>query len=99
MVATRAVIGRPGRWLRGFSGLLAGGMVVLSVALIAAWFVATRMGTAGPGPDTLIWHGAGAVAAVLVQRYADRHAGVAGATAALAVVAITAAVLAVQWLF
>lgn len=93
---TRA--GRPARWLRALSGLLAGGLVVLAVALAVAWFVAMNSGSPGPGPSTLFWHGGSAVVAVLAQRHADRHRDAGGTTAAVAVVGITVAVLAVQWL-
>lgn len=86
------------RWLCGLSGLLAGGLVVLVLALVVAWAVAVGVGAPGPGAGTLVWHGVGAVAAVLVQRQADRRSGAAALLAALAVVAITAVVLAVQWL-
>lgn len=85
-------------WLRGFSGLLAGGLAALAVALYAAWFVADRAGSAGPGTSTLVWHTVAAVVAVAAQVYADRTAGVRGAVAAVGVVAVTAAVLAAQWL-
>lgn len=90
--------GRAG-WLRGFSGLLAGGLAALAVALFAAWFVADRTGSAGPGAPTLVWHTVAAVVAVAAQVYADRRAGARGVVAALAVVAVTAGVLAAQWLF
>lgn len=89
---------RAGGWLRAFAGVLAGGLVVLVVVLAVGWFAADRAGTPGPGPGTLSWHGAAAVAAVLTQRYADRRAGATGAAAALGVCVITAAVLAAQWL-
>jgi hypothetical protein len=85
-------------WLRGFSGLLAGGLAALAVALYAVWFLADRSGSAGPGAGTLVWHTVAAVAAVVAQVYADRRAGARGAVAAVGVVAVTAAVLAAQWL-
>lgn len=84
--------------LRGFSGVLAGGLVVLVLALGAAWVVAERNGTPGPGASTLLWHAGAAFVAVLAQRQADRRPGAAGTVAALAVVAITAALVTAQWL-
>lgn len=89
---------RAAAWLRGLSALLAGGLVALVLALVVAWIVAERTGAPGPGTNTLIWHAAGAVAAVVVQRQADRRPGAAGVLAACGVVVITAVVLAVQWL-
>jgi hypothetical protein len=90
--------GWAGARLRGLSGVLAGGLAVLVVALVGAWIAAERNGVPGPGPDTLAWHAVAAVAAVLAQRHADRRPGADGVVAALAVVAITVMVLAVQWL-
>lgn len=96
MVAAGAV--RAG-WVRGLSGLLAGGLAVAAVALFIVWFVAAGAGVTGPGASTLVWHAAGAVVAVAGQVYADRRAGPAGTLVALGVIALSAGVLAVQWLF
>jgi hypothetical protein len=89
---------RTGGWLRGLSGLLAGGLVALLVVLCIAWYIADRSGTSGPGAGTLAWHAVAAVAAVLAQRHADRHGGAAGVMAACAVIAITVALLTAEWL-
>jgi hypothetical protein len=86
------------RLMRGFSGLLAGGLVALAVVLLVAGIVAQQREVPGPGALMIAAHVAAAVAAVLVQRRADRARGPAAAGAALAVVALTAVVLAVQWL-
>ncbi|WP_300010046.1 hypothetical protein [Pseudonocardia sp.] len=80
--------------LRGLSGVLAGGLVVLALALGLAWVVATRVGSPGPAPWLLAWHALAAVAAVVLQVRADR----AGPAAAVGVLAISAAVLGVLWL-
>lgn len=90
--------GRGGSWLRGLTGLLAGGLIVLTLALAVGYFLAERAGTVGPGPGTLVWHGLAAVAALVAQLYADRHADLRGTLAAFGVAVITAAVLAGQWL-
>jgi ABC-type Fe3+-siderophore transport system permease subunit len=91
---TRGVVS----WPRTLTGLLAGGLVALALALLVAWFVAARIGSAGPGPDMLVGHGVAAVLAVVAQVQADRRTGPPAALAMAAVVAITVAVLAVQWL-
>ena len=98
MGSPRAVSTRAGRLLRGFSGLLAGGLVVLLVALGVAWYVADQAGSLGPGAQTLVWHAVAAVAAVVAQRHADRHRDVGGVLAACAVIVITAVLLTVEWL-
>ena len=83
--------------LRGLTGVLAGGLVVLALALGVAWVVATRTGSAGPAPWFLVGHAVAAVAAVVLQVRADRsdrrHTG-----AALGVLGISVAVLGVLWL-
>lgn len=85
--------------LRGLSGVLAGGLVVLALALGVAWVVATRTGAPGPAPSFLAWHAVAAVVAVVAQVRADRAAdGGHGAGAALAVVGVSAVVLAALWL-
>ena len=89
---------RVGAWLRGFSGLLAGGLVVLVVALGVAWAVAAGAGTPGPGVATLAWHAGAAIAAMIAQRQADRRTGAPGVLAAVAVIVITGVLLAGQWL-
>jgi hypothetical protein len=97
--ALRRGPGRRGiRLLRGFSGVLAGGLVALAVALLAAGIVAQQHAVSGPGALSIAGHAIAAVVAVLVQRRADRATGVAGAGAALGVVALTAVVLGAQWL-
>lgn len=87
-----------GRRLRVLTGLLAGGLVVLLIALGVAWFVAGRAGAPGPGPGLLAWHAVAAVVAVLAQRHADRRPGRDGTPAALAVLGVTVAVLAFLWI-
>jgi hypothetical protein len=96
---TRGTTGRrPRSWSRAITGLLAGGLVALAAALLLGWAVADRTGSPGPGPSTLVWHVAAAIAAVLAQREVDRRPGLGGAVAMAAVVVITVVVLAAQWL-
>jgi hypothetical protein len=86
------------RMLRGFSGVLAGGLVALAAALVVGAVMAQERAVPGPDALSIAAHAAAAVAAVLVQRRADRAGGAAAIGAALAVVALTVVVLAVQWL-
>jgi hypothetical protein len=83
------------RGLRALSGVLAGGLVVLALALVGSWVVATRLGVPGPPVSFLVWHGLAAVAAVALQVRADRARSSA---AALGVVVLSAVVLAALWL-
>jgi hypothetical protein len=84
--------------LRRVSGVLAGGLVVLAVALGVAWVVSTRTGSPGPAAGFLAWHAVAAVAALVAQVRADRAADGRGTVPALAVVLISAVVLAALWL-
>jgi hypothetical protein len=86
------------RLLSGVSGVLTGGLVALAVVLLVAGIVAQQRAMPGPGVLAIAGHAVAAVVAVLVQRRADRMPGVAAAGAALAVVVLTAVVLAAQWL-
>ena len=97
--ATRRSASRPPRsWPRTVTGLFAGGLVALALALVVAWFVAGKVGSPGPGPGMLVWHGVAAVAAVAAQLQADRRTGPSALLAMAVVVVITVVVLAVQWL-
>lgn len=95
----RAVTGqRAARLLRGLSGLLAGGLVALVLALAGAWFLAEQLAVPGPEPSTIAGHALAAVVAVLAQRQADRRSGATATVAALTVLLVSAVVLAVRWL-
>lgn len=86
------------RWLRGLSGLFAGGVVVLALVLVGAAVISGRDGSPGPGALTLAVHSVAALAAVVIQVYADRHDDPRGTLASIGVLGITAAVLAFEWL-
>lgn len=90
--------GRAGGFLRGLSGVLAGGTVVLVVALLVAGLVALRFGVPGPGAGVVVGHAVAATIAMVLQLYADRTAGVRGALAAVAAIVVVAAALAYEWL-
>jgi hypothetical protein len=87
-----------GRVLRGVTGVLAGGLVALLVALGIAGVVSDNMDMPGPGTGTLVWHGVAAVIAVVAQVYADRRPGPRGVLAAVVVLVTAAALLFFQWL-
>jgi hypothetical protein len=86
------------RLLRGCSGVFAGGLVALAVALLVAGVVAQQREVPGPGAVSIGGHVVAAVAAVVLQRRADRSPGAQAAGWAFAVMALTAVVLAVLWL-
>jgi hypothetical protein len=91
----------PQRWiarrLRGLSGCCAAGLAVLALLVLAAQILGWSTGEPGPGAGRLATHLVAAVLAVLVQRVADRRQDVAGAVAAVAVLAVTGATLWLMW--
>jgi hypothetical protein len=97
-VGAAGAVTRGGRLLRGLSGLLAGGLVVLVVVLCVGWVIAVRTGTTGPSASVVVWHVVAAAAAVVGQVYADRHHDVGGAAAAFGVIGVASALVALQWL-
>jgi hypothetical protein len=96
----RAAPAGPGpalRALRGFTGVLTGGLVALAVAVgVAQWLVASS-GRPGLGTAVVAGHVIAALAAVVVQVVADRGRGLRAALACLAVLVIAAATLWFGW--
>ncbi|MBW0101717.1 hypothetical protein [Pseudonocardia sp. KRD291] len=98
--AQRAVRARLPLWdraLRGLAGVLAGGLVVLSLVLLGVWLLAGNWGVPGPGGFTVFWHVVGAVVGVAGQRVADRRPDRTGSVAAAVVVGAAALVLGLAW--
>ena len=80
-----------------FSGTLCAGLVVLAVVLVGAWLVAVFDGDPGPRGALVAGHAAAAVAAVGLQRVADRRADPVGWLAAGGVLLVTVLVGLVFW--
>jgi hypothetical protein len=80
-----------------FSGTLCAGLVVLAVVLVGAWLVAVFSGDPGPRGALVAGHAAAAVAAVGLQRVADRRADPVGWLAAGGVLLVTVLVGLVFW--
>ncbi len=85
------------RLSRGLSGVLAGGLVVLAIALCVAQWLASTAGRPGPGLATVAGHGVAAAVAVALQLVADRCRGRTAALASYVVVLLTACVLWFGW--
>ncbi len=82
----------PTRWA-GLSGVLAAGVVVLTVLVVVAELVASGRGAPGPGTAAVLAHGAAAVVVVTAQVWADRRGGRAASGVGVAVVFTVSAVL------
>ncbi len=85
------------RVLRGLSGALAVGLVVLTLVLAVAQWLSGPVTVSGPGTGQLVGHGAGALIALLLQRAADRSRGGRAVAASLAVLSVVGAVLWFWW--
>lgn len=77
-----------GALLRGFSGSLAAGAVVLALGLIGFQIWASGRGLVGPGLPDVISQSLAAVLAVGLQRSADRDPGGRGAAASVGAIAV-----------
>ena len=85
------------RALRGLSGVLAGGLVALAVAVCAAQWLAGTSGRPGPGVAEVVKHVVAALAAVVLQVVADRLRGPLVALVSGSVLMIVAGVLWFSW--
>lgn len=85
------------RLLRGVSGAVAAGVVVLTLVVLGTAVLAGRRGFPGPGGESLAWHIGLAVVVVAAQVFADRKRGFAAFGGALVVFAAAGWLLWSQW--
>ena len=91
------VDGAGARLVRGLAGVLAGGLVVLALGLVAVEWAAGNSGVPGPGSGAIVAHVGAAVVAVVGQVVADRRRDRTGLLAALGVVVTASLVLGFGW--
>lgn len=91
------VDGAGARLVRGLAGVLAGGLVVLALGLVAVEWAAGNSGVPGPGSGAMVAHVGAAVVAVVGQVVADRRRDRTGLLAALGVVVTASLVLGFGW--
>jgi len=84
--------------LRSLSGVLAGGVVALTLVLLAGWFYADRAGLPGPDRGVVVGHCVAAVAVVAAQVWVDRRPDRSGTLGAAVLAAVIVAGLALAWL-
>ncbi|MBB4686059.1 hypothetical protein [Amycolatopsis jiangsuensis] len=87
-----------GRRWRGFTGSVAAGLAVLAVGVLGVGVACLANGAPGPGVPLLVGHPVAAVAALLLQRVADRRNGRVAGFAGAAVLVVAAVALTVLWL-
>jgi hypothetical protein len=85
------------RMVRWFTGLLAGGLVVLAGVVIASAVIGDDRGLAGPGGVSIGGHIVAAVVAVAAQIYADRKRGLASFAGSVVVLATSGLLFWTQW--
>ncbi|NMN97726.1 hypothetical protein [Antrihabitans stalactiti] len=86
-----------GRLIRGLSGAITAGVIVLTLVVVGAHFLGDRWDFPGPGSTSITWHVATSVVVFVAQVVADRRRGGASLVASLAVFVVTAALLWTQW--
>jgi hypothetical protein len=85
-------------FVRRLSGVLVGGLVALTLVLLAGWLYADRTGLPGPGTEMLVAHGVAAVVAIAAQVWVDRRIDVLGTAVAAGLGALVVVWLSVAWL-
>ncbi|MBV8540446.1 MAG: hypothetical protein JO268_07895 [Pseudonocardiales bacterium] len=82
---------------RGLSGVLAGGLVALTIVVCVAQWLAGTAGRPGPGMTAVVGHVLATVAAAALQLVATRSPGRGAALASWSVLVLTAGVLWFGW--
>ncbi|BCK53487.1 hypothetical protein [Nocardia wallacei] len=83
--------------LRAVSGVVAGGLVMLTLVLFGAAFMGDRRGFPGPGTEMLAWHIGLALMAVAAQIFADRSRGFVAFFGSVVVFVAAGYLLVTQW--
>lgn len=86
-----------GAVLRGLSGSLAAGLVVLALGLVGVQFWQSSQGEPGPEWPAVIGHLCAAALALVLQRAADHRRDAVGVLASVGVFVIVAATLWTWW--
>ncbi|WP_430331642.1 hypothetical protein [Rhodococcus sp. ACT016] len=85
------------RALRGLSGVVAGGVVVLTAVVAGVAYLSSDRDFPGPGRESVAAHVVATVLVVIAQVVADRRRGAAAALASAAVLVVTGLLLWTQW--
>nr|WP_228537252.1 hypothetical protein [Nocardia sp. XZ_19_231] len=83
--------------VRGFSGVVAGGVLVLLCVVVGAAVIGSRRDFPGPGVESLSWHFVAAVVVVVAQVFADRRRGMSALLGSVAVLVTAGVLLWTQW--
>jgi asparagine N-glycosylation enzyme membrane subunit Stt3 len=85
------------RFLRGLSGIVTAGLVVLAIGVAVTQYLGHSRGFPGPGGVSVAAHIVAAFVAVFAQRIADHRRGFSAVLGAIVVFVVTGLVLWTQW--
>ncbi|MQY19896.1 hypothetical protein [Nocardia macrotermitis] len=85
------------RFVRGVSGVVAAGMVVLALVVAGSAVLGDARGYPGPGMKMVGWHVGLAVVAMVGQVFADRRRGLAAFSGSVVVFVAAGYLLVTQW--
>lgn len=85
------------RFLRGLSGIVTGGLVVLALGVAVTQYLGHSRGFPGPGALSVAAHIVAAIVAVVAQRITDHRRGFSAVLGALVVLVAAGLVLWTQW--
>ncbi|OZC59183.1 hypothetical protein CH306_15235 [Rhodococcus sp. 15-725-2-2b] len=85
------------RFLRGLSGIVTGGLVVLALGVAVTQYLGHSRGFPGPGALSVAAHIVAAIVAVVAQRITDHRRGFSAVLGALVVFVAAGLVLWTQW--
>ncbi len=85
------------RALRGCSGVVTAGMVVLALVVAGSAVLGNVWGYPGPGGRAVGWHIGLAVVAAVAQIFADRRRGLAAFSGSVVVFVAAGYLLVTQW--
>lgn len=85
------------RFLRGLSGIVTAGLVVLAIGVAVTQYLGHSRGFPGPGGVSVAAHIVAAVVAVFAQRIADHRRGFSAVRGVIVVFVVTGLVLWTQW--
>lgn len=83
--------------LRGLSGAVTAGLVVLAVVVAGTQYLGSQRGFPGPGTVSVAAHIAAAILAIVIQHFADHRHRAVSALASLSVFLVAGALLWTQW--
>lgn len=83
--------------LRGLSGAVTAGLVVLAVVVVGAQYIGSQREFPGPGTVSVAAHIGAAVAAIVVQHFADHRRRGVSVISSVLVFVIAGVLLWTQW--